>query len=116
MCRALGRLGPVLPTTTNAALVGWGLAVWVGLVIFALQRLWRYNRWQGLLIYLILHATLLLWWNSLTPSNQQQWADDVAQMTSGKVDGDQVTLFNVRNFAWHSETDFTRAGKPVTMT
>ena len=84
-----------------------GLAVWAGLVIFALQRLWRYNRWQGLFIYLILHATLLLWWNSLTPSNQHQWEDDVAQMTSGKVNGDQVTLFNVRNFTWHSETDYT---------
>lgn len=83
------------------------LVLWVGLSVVALVRLWRYNRWQGLLLYLALHAALLVWWNTLTPSNQNLWEDDVAQMTTGRVEGDQVTLFNVRNFAWRSETDYT---------
>jgi len=84
-----------------------GLLLWTGLSVFALVHLWRGRRLHGVLIYLALHATLLLWWNSLTPTNQQQWQDDVAQMTSGRVEGDQVTLFNVRNFAWHSDTEYT---------
>jgi hypothetical protein len=84
-----------------------GLLLWTGLSVFALVHLWRRRRLHGVLIYLALHATLLLWWNSLTPTNQQQWQDDVAQMTSGRVEGDQVTLFNVRNFAWHSDTEYT---------
>ena len=84
-----------------------GLLLWAGLSVFALVHLWRGRRLHGVLIYLALHATLLLWWNSLTPTNQQQWQDDVAQMTSGRVEGDQVTLFNVRNFAWHSDTEYT---------
>ena len=84
-----------------------GLLLWVVLSILALVLLWRGRRLHGVLIYLVLHATLLLWWNSLTPTNQQQWQDDVAQMTSGRVEGDQVTLFNVRNFDWHSETQYT---------
>ncbi|HZJ92394.1 MAG TPA: DUF4105 domain-containing protein, partial [Thiopseudomonas sp.] len=50
---------------------------------------------------------LLVWWFNLTPSNQHLWEDDVAQMTTGRIEGDQVTLFNVRNFAWRSETDYT---------
>ena len=41
------------------------------------------------------------------PSNQHLWEDDVAQMTTGQVEGDTVTLFNVRNFDWHTETDYT---------
>lgn len=83
------------------------IAAWVSLATFALVRLWRYSIWQGLLMYLALHAMLLLWWNSITPSNQQIWEDDVAQMTSGQIEGEHVTLHNVRNFAWRSETDYT---------
>ena len=84
-----------------------GLAAWAAIWLFALVHLWRKSLWQGVFIYLLSHAVLLLWWNSLTPSNQHLWEDDVAQMTSGIVDGDTVTLLNVRNFDWHSETDFT---------
>ena len=84
-----------------------GLAAWAAIWLFALVHLWRKSLWQGVFIYLLSHAVLLLWWNSLTPSNQHIWEDDVAQMTSGIVDGDTVTLLNVRNFDWHSETDYT---------
>lgn len=84
-----------------------GLLLWAGLSIFALLRLWREGLLQGVLIYLALHLALLWWWNGLTPSNQHLWEDDVAQMTSGHVDGNQVTLFNVRNFTWRSKTDYS---------
>ncbi len=84
-----------------------GLVIWGALSVFALVRLWRGRRLQAVLIYLAVHAALLLWWNSLTPSNNHQWQEDVAQMTSGRIEGDQVTLFNVRNFDWQSETEYT---------
>ena len=84
-----------------------GIALWVGIGLFTLEHLWRRSICQGLLIYLALHAALLVWWNSLTPSHNHQWEEDVAQMTSGRIEGDQVTLFNVRNFDWHSETEYT---------
>ncbi len=87
--------------------LGIGLVLWAGVTVFALLRLWRHSVRQGLLIYLVLHAVLLVWWNNLTPSNQHLWEDDVAQMTSGSIEGDQVTLFNVRNFVWRSETDYS---------
>ena len=87
--------------------LGIGLVLWAGVTVFALLRLWRHSVRQGLFIYLVLHAVLLIWWNTLTPSNQQLWEEDVAQMTSGSIEGDQVTLFNVRNFAWRSETDYS---------
>ncbi len=84
-----------------------GILLWAGLCLFTLVRLWRRSIWKGLLIYLVLHGALLVWWNSLIPSNNHQWEEDVAQMTSGSIEGDQVTLFNVRNFDWHSETEYT---------
>lgn len=84
-----------------------GILLWAGLCLFTLVRLWRRSIWKGLLIYLVLHGALLVWWNNLIPSNNHQWEEDVAQMTSGSIEGDQVTLFNVRNFDWHSETEYT---------
>ena len=83
------------------------LLLWLGLTVLALLRLWRISVWQGFFMYLVMHAALLTWWYSLTPSNQHLWEDDVAQMTYGEVQGNQVTLYNVRNFDWHSETDYT---------
>src|SRR5882672_961196 len=52
-------------------------------------------------------AGLLFWWRRLAASNHRNWLDDVAQMTSGEVDGNRVTLHNVRNFDWRTNTDYT---------
>ncbi|MFX7870361.1 DUF4105 domain-containing protein, partial [Acinetobacter baumannii] len=45
------------------------------------------------------------WWSSIRPSHARDWADDVARMLVSQVQGDTVTLDNVRNFVWRSETD-----------
>jgi hypothetical protein len=68
--------------------------------------------WQGRLISVFAFALaftgLLIWWMQLQPTNDHIWADDVARMTTGTVDGDRVTLHNVRNFDWRSQTDYTQ--------
>ena len=46
-----------------------------------------------------------LWWQSIKPSNDRDWAPDVARMTTGESAAESVTLHNVRNFTWRSETD-----------
>lgn len=50
---------------------------------------------------------LLAWWLSIAPSHDRQWADDVARLLEADVDGDRVTLRNVRDFEWRTETDYT---------
>jgi hypothetical protein len=50
--------------------------------------------------------TLLAWWSAVLPSHQRVWADDVQRMLESKVQGNQVTLNNVRNFSWRSESDY----------
>jgi len=52
-------------------------------------------------------VALLLWWHHLKPSNERDWADEVAQMIRGSVQGQRVVLHNVRNFDWRSEEDYT---------
>lgn len=57
-------------------------------------------------IYALAFLLLLAWWSTIRPSNHRDWADDVARPLTGSVDGDQVTLFNVRNFNWRTDQDY----------
>jgi Domain of unknown function (DUF4105) len=57
----------------------------------------------GLLAALV----LLGWWQTVLPMHDRDWADDVTRLLDAEVDGNHVTLRNVRNFDW------TRDGAPV---
>ncbi|SEN32743.1 protein of unknown function [Luteibacter sp. UNCMF331Sha3.1] len=52
------------------------------------------------------HVALLLWWATMRARNDHLWADDVACLLTGDIDGDRVELRNVRDFAWRAETDY----------
>jgi hypothetical protein len=89
------------------ALKTLGVTLWVASSITVLVALWGRRIAQGLLGFSAVFAILLVWWHQLPPSNDYIWADDVAQMTSGIVEGQHVTLHNVRNFDWRSDSDYT---------
>ena len=52
-------------------------------------------------------ALVLAWWLTLRPSNEGDWQPDVAQLAHVEINGDEVTLHNVRNCDYRTETDFT---------
>ncbi len=79
----------------------WALAL-IALAVFAISR----RSWLPLGIYVVMYAALLIWWASIAPSNQRVWSDDVARMLTGAVQGNLVTLDNVRDFNWRSDTDY----------
>jgi hypothetical protein len=83
-------------------------AAWLVLAAACLVGLW--HGWLAIVLpaFAAAYAGLLIWWIGLSPSNDRDWADDVAQMVRGTVNGDRVTLQNVRNFAWRSEIDYTQ--------
>jgi Domain of unknown function (DUF4105) len=92
---------------------GWvlqslGVGIWIVLNIFVVVALWRGRLAVGLVSFAVAFVALLAWWWSIQPSNNRVWADDVAQTTTGVVDGDRVTLHNVRNFDWRSKTEYTQ--------
>lgn len=81
--------------------------IWAAFSATILVALWQ-GRIAGLLVFALALAGLLIWWTRLPPSNDGLWADDVAQMTTGAIDGNRVTLYKVRNFDWRSLTDYTQ--------
>lgn len=89
-------------TLRLAACGAW--AAWVlGIAVMA------FGKWAApaLAAYALTFALMLLWWSNIAPSNNRDWADDVAQFLHSSIDGDMITLENVRNFDWRSDADYT---------
>ncbi|MGN6738989.1 Lnb N-terminal periplasmic domain-containing protein [Dyella sp.] len=81
--------------------VVWALLV-VALVALAIS---RRSLWP-LAGYGVAMLALLVWWWNIPPSNHRVWADDVAHLLRGEVHGHLVTLHNVRDFDWRSDSDY----------
>ncbi|RDS85650.1 DUF4105 domain-containing protein [Dyella psychrodurans] len=80
---------------------------WAAMVLTVLVLMWsRRGGGVPVFVYLLAVAVLLAWWGTIAPSNHRDWSDDVARMLTGSVDGDRVTLYNVRNFHWRSDQDY----------
>ena len=90
----------------GTALRTLGAMLWAALVLalFALAILRR--TWWPLGGYALLYALLLAWWSSIAPSGHRAWADDVARQLTGEVHGSVVTLHDVRDFHWRSDSDY----------
>jgi len=88
-------------------LKGVSVALWAALSTAMLIALWQSRFVIGIIGFGGAFCILLIWWQRLMPSNNRVWADDVAEMTAGTVQGGRVTLRNVRNFDWRSNTDYT---------
>lgn len=61
----------------------------------------------ALAAFSVLFAVLLGWWSGIEPSNDRDWQPDVARLAYAEINGDRVTVRNVRNFDYRSETDYT---------
>jgi Domain of unknown function (DUF4105) len=51
---------------------------------------------------------VIAWWLTLKPSNDRQWQPDVAKLPWAEVRGEVLTLHNVRNFDYRTETDYVQ--------
>lgn len=116
----LGRV--LIGVTLSAVALWWSLALYFRLerpapwpaavaALWALAALgvlmWlRPFRWAFLLV-VVGFGVLSLWWQTIQPSNDRDWSPEYANPPWGEIEGDRLTLHNVRNFEYRSETDFT---------
>ena len=83
----------------------WALASLACIVGFSLRR----SRWRALAVFAALFLVLLLAWRALEPSNERAWVPENATLAYADIDGERVTLHNIRNFDYRTDTDFTPA-------
>jgi len=84
------------------------MLLWAAFTLAVLIAFWRGRVSMALLAFVVAFAVLQVWWQRIRPSNDRIWADDVAQMTTGTVVGNRITLHNVRNFDWRTNRDYTQ--------
>lgn len=123
MLKALRLLGRLVVWICLLAAIAWGsAALWFDgptsrplagllaaaypLASLALLTLVRPRR-RAYAAILLLFAVLLGWWLSLEPSNNRDWQPDVARLPTAEIQGDKITIHNLRNFDYRSETDYT---------
>jgi Domain of unknown function (DUF4105) len=87
------------------------LAAAYGLISLTLVAALASRRWRrpATAVFAALFALLLVRWRALEPSNDRDWVPENAVLAYATFGGDLVTLHNVRNFDYRSETDFTPA-------
>lgn len=49
---------------------------------------------------------VIAWWSQIAPRNDRNWTPDVARLPRATIVGNRVTIENVRNFEYQSETDY----------
>ncbi len=97
--------GPRDDTLRNGLAAAFALASLATLIALALRR-WR---WRALRSYLVVLVVLGVWWHGIEPSNERDWLADVAELPHATIEADLITVHNIRNFAYRSETDYTPA-------
>ncbi|MCK5361995.1 MAG: DUF4105 domain-containing protein, partial [Gammaproteobacteria bacterium] len=60
-----------------------------------------------LLPFAVAFVVLLAWWSTIEASNDRAWQADVAMLSSAEIEGEVITLRNVRSFTYRSESEFT---------
>ena len=79
-----------------AVIYGLGmLAVWI-----FVPRPWK------LVVTAAGFVTVLSWWFTLQPSNDRDWQPDVAVLPYADINSNEVTIHNIRNCDYRTETDF----------
>jgi hypothetical protein len=89
---------PASAPVRNAAAIFWVVAA-------ALLGLFGGSR--GRILILVAFAGILAWWLTLRPTQHADWQPDVARLAYATLQGDQLTVHEIRDFDYRSATDFT---------
>ncbi|MBI3796910.1 MAG: DUF4105 domain-containing protein [Deltaproteobacteria bacterium] len=91
-----------LPSALLCTTVSWAFALGSIAVLLFLR-----PRRRAVFVFLTIFTGVLLWWRWIPPSQDRDWQPDVAVLPYATFAGDLVTIHNIRNNDYRSETDYT---------
>jgi hypothetical protein len=68
---------------------------------------WVRPWWRARLVLLGAFLVIIAWFLLIPPSNNRDWQPDVAVLPWAEIKGEQVTVHDVRNCDYRTETDYT---------
>jgi hypothetical protein len=89
-----------VPSLRLTVAIAFGIAILAALILVR-------GHGRKALACLIGFGAVLAWWLTIGPSNDRAWQGDVARAPWADIDGDTVTIHDVRNFEYRTETDYT---------
>lgn len=90
-----------LPETVRTVLAALFVLCAAGALTFIRSRGLAYG------IFLFLFGIVLAGWFSMKPSNHRDWQPDVARLAWADIQGDRITVHNIRHCDYRSEDDYT---------
>lgn len=103
---SLWTAGAIFYDLGGGKMLGWVLMIaWLTAVVAAfacLQALW-----QPFLLLLIVFGFFISWWRSQKPSHHRNWNPNFAVLPRIAIEGDSVTVQNVRNTEYRTLEDFS---------
>jgi hypothetical protein len=88
---------------------GKAAAVLIGFAGLAAAGLVMARRRAGFVILAIIAVPGALLWFSLSPKNDRDWSAGVARTPTARVEGDRLTVSNVRSFTWNTDDTIREA-------
>src|SRR5437870_10143193 len=122
LTRVIRWVGELLVILTAIIAIAWAFgAVWfdapfgnankvvAGLLAMASALALAFVRpfWRKVGAVALLFGGVLVWWLTIKPTEDRAWQPDVARRAWADVGNDEISLHNVRNFEYRSETDYT---------
>jgi hypothetical protein len=92
--------GEGLRTMLAALFALFGVAILVWYLLSA-------KRFRPCFAFLAVFLLLVAWWSTIPASQDRDWAPEYAKLVYATINGDLVTIHNIRNFDYRTETDFT---------
>jgi hypothetical protein len=65
------------------------------------------GRWRATGVVAVGFMPVLAWWLMIEPTGDRAWQPDVARRVWADIKGDEITLHDVRNCEYRTETDYT---------
>lgn len=93
-------------STSGAQLILSIIVALIGLITIITLFFTPSWRKKLLLIHTFVFFIVIIYWSTIQPRNDRNWQSDVGKLAHASLNGNLVTLYNIRNFKYRNEFDY----------